>query len=200
MPFGVAGSHPGTGPGAARTVPAEPSFTATLKLTFLRHDDVLGDVCAIDDTKNPSWHAYLRTGESKDGIVADQIDPGRGVLLTKDGVSEWLLLEGATRPTAAVRTTSIPSHNMVQAREQAPVPVVSPASTAGEGTARPPDLRVESPVLTGAELDQHLLNYQKELILAGGQKGPALPFQLPPEMDDELVNAGVLPPAPANEQ
>jgi len=53
---------------------------------------------------------------------------------------------------------------------------------------------VEPPKLSGEELTKHLQQYQMDLIRAGGQKGPPLPLQLTPEMDEQLVKEGVLPP------
>jgi hypothetical protein len=50
------------------------------------------------------------------------------------------------------------------------------------------------PTLTGEALQNHLEQYQMDLIRAGGEKGPPLPMELTPEMDDQLVKEGVLPP------
>lgn len=52
------------------------------------------------------------------------------------------------------------------------------------------------PKLTGDALQQHIQQYQMDLIRAGGTKGPPLPMQLTPEMDQQLVKEGVLPPLP----
>ena len=50
--------------------------------------------------------------------------------------------------------------------------------------------------LSGDALQQHLQQYQMDLIRAGGTKGPPLPIQWTPEMDQQLVKEGVLPPLP----
>lgn len=69
-----------------------------------------------------------------------------------------------------------------------PAPVPPEAMVArAKGTA-PPELK-------GEELEKYLREYQMELIRAGGEKGPALPIPLTPEMDEQLVKEGVLPPA-----
>lgn len=47
---------------------------------------------------------------------------------------------------------------------------------------------------TRAALEKHLHDYQMELIRARGAKGPPIPMPLTPEMDDQLVKEGVLPP------
>ncbi len=48
--------------------------------------------------------------------------------------------------------------------------------------------------LSGDALQQHIQQYQMDLIRARGAKGPPLPIQLTPEMDQQLVQEGVLPP------
>ncbi|MBN1676808.1 MAG: hypothetical protein JXR37_37540 [Kiritimatiellae bacterium] len=46
----------------------------------------------------------------------------------------------------------------------------------------------------GPELENHLQNYNAELIRAGGELGPPLPIPLSPELDAQLVREGHLPP------
>jgi hypothetical protein len=43
------------------------------------------------------------------------------------------------------------------------------------------------------DLQKHLQEYQMDLIRSGGAKGPPLPLPLTPEMDQKLVDEGVLP-------
>gem|GEM_PF-774900 len=57
-----------------------------------------------------------------------------------------------------------------------------------------PPVPIPVPKYTGAEAQKHLEQYQKELIRAGGEKGPPLPMPVTPEMDAQLVKEGVLPP------
>ena len=52
----------------------------------------------------------------------------------------------------------------------------------------------EGPQLTREQLREHLKTYQMDLIRADGKLGPALPIPLTKEMDDKLVEEGVLPP------
>ncbi|MEI6150367.1 MAG: hypothetical protein WCS01_14805 [bacterium] len=47
---------------------------------------------------------------------------------------------------------------------------------------------------TDQPLEKRLQEYQKDLIRAGGMKGPPLPIPLTPESDAELVRGGFLPP------
>ncbi|OGV65209.1 MAG: hypothetical protein A2498_12445 [Lentisphaerae bacterium RIFOXYC12_FULL_60_16] len=55
----------------------------------------------------------------------------------------------------------------------------------------------EAPTIIPEELKKQLESYQLELIRAGGAKGPPLPLPMPltQEMDDRLVEEGVLAPA-----
>ena len=57
-----------------------------------------------------------------------------------------------------------------------------------ERQAEPPP----QPKYTGEELEKHLKEYQMEVIRQGL---PPLPIPLTPDMDDQLVKEGVLPPA-----
>ena len=49
------------------------------------------------------------------------------------------------------------------------------------------------PAMKGEELQKHLKQYQMDLIRAQGELGPALPLELTPEEDDQLVKEGFLP-------
>ena len=53
------------------------------------------------------------------------------------------------------------------------------------------EAKQREPQLTGAELQQHLQDYQMEVIRQGL---PPLPIPLTDEMDQQLVNEGILPP------
>ena len=52
--------------------------------------------------------------------------------------------------------------------------------------------QVEPPKMSQDDLEKHLREYNLEAIRKGL---PALPIQLTPEEDDQLVKEGVLPPA-----
>lgn len=186
----------GLGPGGVPLVKApelpQVPFSATFRLTMIRRDDALGAVCTIEDTKNPLWHAYLRAGESQDGIVVKKIDlEATGVLLGKDGRDdEWLFLNGA----GGIAVASGARNQTVGA---APSPRSKPPWRVGHMArqSESTEPKVEQPPqMTGPELEEHLKKYQMDLIRAGGDDGPPLPMELTPEMDAQLVNEGVLPP------
>ena len=186
---------------AAERAPEQPKvrFSEILKVTLIRHDDVLGDACAIDDSKNPAWHAYLGVGESKDGIQIKKIDlEANGVLLGKEGQDdEWLYLGGTSAPASLPRSRispvgAIPKGVSFPHPVTASQPVVQLAAQSS-GPAEV-DKVVEPPQLSGPELEKHMQDYQMDLIRSAGLSGPPLPMELTPEMDARLVIEGVLPP------
>jgi len=186
---------------AAEKAPEQPKvrFSEILKVTLIRHDDVLGDACAIDDSKNPAWHAYLGVGESKDGIQIKKIDlDANGVLLGKEGQDdEWLYLGGASAPASTPRSRgspvgAIPKSVPFPQPGIAIQPVVQLAAQSSGPTEA--DNVVEPPPMSGPELEKHMQDYQMDLIRSAGLSGPPLPMELTPEMDARLVIEGVLPP------
>ena len=50
--------------------------------------------------------------------------------------------------------------------------------------------------MTPDEHESMMQEYNMELIRAGGDLGPALPIELTPDQDAQLVREGALPPAP----
>ena len=150
-PFGEKPKSTSTGSGGELDSKNAPSarFTDTLRLTMIRRSDVIGDVCALGDTKNPEWHAYLGAGESQDGITAKKIDyAARGVLLSKNGLDEWIFLSNSG--TAGDLDSTIPEFAKVLQRlalnqhinappppeESAPVAAAEPAPSDGPTDGR----------------------------------------------------------------
>ena len=165
----------------------------TLRVTMIRHDDKVGDRCALEDTRNPLWHAYLGVGEKQDDVTIKEINVVKGeVLLEKAGFSYTLPIGGTGVPLSA-------------SGQPMPAKMGYPATTSPRAVARvtpvappagppEPDLKTEPPRMTGPALDKHFQEYQKEIIRSGGEIGPALPIPLTQETDDELVAEGLLPP------
>ncbi|MEI6970294.1 MAG: hypothetical protein WCL44_02150 [bacterium] len=201
-PFGEVQPKLGVGIGpdgrplAQDVQPAVP-FSATLKLTMIREDDVSGEVCALDDTKNPAWHAYLVVGEeAADGIVVRKIDlEAKGVLLGKEGrADEWIFMNGPSTGATSAAAVGISRGASVAKRQGISAATHGRAGTRSfPSTASRPKIDPER-LLPPGEMQQHLENYNMELIVAGGEKGPPLPIPLTPEQDDALVGAGILPP------
>lgn len=168
-------------------------FSEVLKVTLIRHDDILGDACAIDDTKNPAWHAYLGVGESKDGIQIRKIDlDTNGVLLGKEGQDdEWLYLSGTGTPLTSPRSRSS-SGGAFSRGATLSTPII--ASQPVLQVAPPASPLAAPPGLSREDVEKDLEAYQMDLIRSGGMDGPPLPMELTPEMDAQLVSEGVLPP------
>ena len=167
---------------AAAAGPAAPPFTQNMKLCQITRNRFTDKIQAgiVDATTKKSY--FLHEGESEDGMqlmVADY--ENERVLLKKGDEEQWLgLNETTTVPAAVVRT----------------MPTITTARSSrvrGADPAPPPP--PPKPVYTGEALEKHLKEYQLDLIRAGGEKGPPLPMELTPEMDQQLVNEGVLPPA-----
>ena len=79
-------------------------------------------------------------------------------------------------------------------------PMGGPGRRFGTGRSMPPPPAPTQPVqpkLTGAALEAHLQEYQKEVLRKGM---PPLPVALTPENDAQLVQEGVLPPISVDAQ
>jgi len=199
-PFGAAPPKPSAeavaaAAAAAAQVAPNPNlnFAVTFKLSFLRQDMASGDaVCGIDDTKNPAWHAYIGVGESLDGITVEEIDFDKyGVKLSKGDIQQWLYASGTATPDTAVSASVVPSQHHGSSVATGAVP------SSGWKIRREPFRHnmVQPSTMSGAELEKHLEKLQMEIIRSGGEKGPPLPIPLTPDMDDQLVREGVLPPS-----
>ncbi|AKJ64339.1 hypothetical protein [Kiritimatiella glycovorans] len=124
----------------------------------------------------------LRMGETREGLHLDHVDLQTGciTLSSIDGRTAVLEL------TAASESAPVPGQpgtgdkiSRSEPKEKSP------------REARKSRVPTPRPQLTGEELEQHLREYQME-VLRKGQ--PPLPIPLTEEMDDQLVREGVLPP------
>lgn len=176
------------------------AFSATFKLTMLRRDDNVGEVCAIEDSRNPAWHAYLGVGESLDGISIKKIDlDAKGVLLGKDGRDdEWIFFGGAgiaaaSRPTMGA---AVPVPPNVGSRSFARGARHAPIRTASVAPVPQPQVQPKPPMTPQEveQMDAHLQELQKNIIRTAGEAGPPLPIELTKDSDDQLVREGFLPP------
>ena len=132
------------------------------------------------------------------GDVASITPPGPGPAtlrpafpsgLTPGRVTGMRGMSDAARPTFASGVTASPTTPGATAS----IAANTPASPLG-GQVRVRDLSSGMTNQVSAEaLKKHLEQYQMDLIRSGGAKGPPLPMQLTPEMDQQLVNEGVLP-------
>jgi len=192
-PFGDA-PLPETTPQPAAPVPASESFAKLIRMSAILQDEDRVRVGLIDmrDNKNESF--FLSVGEIANGIelVSASWEEEEAVLrkgdemavlkLQSDEIQSLTPAEQEERlrqqPTREKRLSYAERRRRRQeAREQARKPPEPP---------KPPE-----PKLTGDDLQQHLREYQMEVIRQGL---PPLPIPLTPEMDAQLVAEGVLPP------
>lgn len=186
MPFGdeaAAAAAVAEAARAAASVPPADSFTKTLKLSAITRNRFNGKLQAgLTDTATKKSY-FLYEGDSEDGIELIKADyENEKALLRKGDEQAWLDMNASPIAVAAAQTVP------------APVGRLSPRGPgARNAVVQPPP--PPKPLLTGEALEKHLKDYQMELIRAKGEKGPPLPMELTPEMDQKLVEEGVLPPA-----
>jgi hypothetical protein len=185
MPFGDEAAAAAAAAAAAQAATAQQqqadSFTKTLKLCAItkNHFNNKIQVGLVDSATKKSY--FLYQGDQEDGIELVSADyEGEKALLRKGAEEAWLDMNAAPVIVSAVSAR--------------PVGLAPGARVMRRGMATPPPEPLK-PLYTGAALEEHLKNYQMELIRAKGEKGPPLPLELTPEMDDQLVKEGVLPPA-----
>lgn len=188
MPFGdeaAAAAAAAAAEAAAKGPPPE-SFTKNLKMCAITRNHFNGkiQVGLLDMATKKSYFFY--EGDVEDGMELVKADYENEKALLRKGVEEaWMDMNAPTVVVASAppgRPGAIPSAGM------APRPAVV---TGNRREVLPPP----KPIYTGEALEKHLKEYQMELIRAKGEKGPPLPMELTPEMDEQLVSEGVLPPA-----
>lgn len=187
MPFGSEPTPESIAAANAKPLPPQELFTRNLKMCAVTRNLVSGDlqVGLIDAVTKKNY--FLRVGESEDGITVLEADyDGERALLKKDTQEVWLGMNDAVAMTRAP----------VAAAPAQVVKVTGGSLRSSRGNSSPRVLHPErlKPTLTGEALQNHLEQYQMDLIRAGGEKGPPLPMELTPEMDKQLVAEGVLPP------
>ena len=180
-------------PPAAEVVPVtispSESFARSIRLCGLVEVDGGGiKVGLIDTASNKNF--FLGVGDTEEGIelVSADYEAEEAVLRKGPEMAVIKLQSGVIQPLTPAEQ---------QARMNAPTgqPGSRRMSYAERRLARQQQRQQEpppQPKYTGEELEQHLKDYQMEVIRQGL---PPLPIPLTPEMDQQLVNEGVLPPA-----
>lgn len=168
--------------------PELPPFTKELKLCFIGEGPMGQRIGFFNIKSKQSYYLYLNQ-TSEDGITVTQIDyQDEKALLKKDDKEHWLAI-GAT--TLASPTTGTGGR---AAPAKAPRDVATRSTlkrTSYAERLRQRRQAIQSPKLEGEDLKKYLQKYQMELIRKGQ---PPLPMPLTKEMDDQLVQEGVLPP------
>lgn len=188
-PFGEPPSTALVAPPKPVTPPQE-SFVRDLRLCALSEDDYGELRVGIVNIKTKDSY-FLGLGDSQDGIeVADADFQSESALLRQGEEEYWISMDGSAyasgadgggdvslqvEPSRATPSRRISYRERLKLRRQAEV-----------------ERRLQQePLYVGEELEKHLQTYQMEVIRQGL---PALPIPLTPEMDDQLVAEGVLPP------
>ncbi|HBA84456.1 MAG TPA: hypothetical protein DCZ95_10215 [Verrucomicrobia bacterium] len=180
-PFGNPPAAPLEPPVA--TIPPEQSFARTIRMSALvEQDDGSIRVGLIDAQGNQSF--FLGEGESENGIELVSADYD---------TEEAVLRKGSEMAVLKLSSGEIQALNPQQQQERMNAPRSQRMSYADRRAARERARREAppQPKYTGEELEKHLQEYQMEVIRQGL---PPLPIPLTPEMDDQLVTEGVLPP------
>ena len=168
---------------AAPVFTPENSFAKTLRMCALLEDDNGIRIGLIDQSNNKNF--FLSVGQTEEGIelVSASYDEEEAVIRKGEEMAVIKLQSGEIQPLSPAEQ---------QARLNAPQG--RRPSYAERRQMRQQQRAVEpppQPKYTGAELEKHLNEYQMEVIRQGL---PPLPIPLTPEMDQQLVDEGVLPP------
>lgn len=180
----------GTAPPPESNVPAitaENSFAKTLRMSaLLELDDGTMKIGLIDLQSNKSF--YLAVGDTEEGIELVSADYDQEEAVVRKGAEMAVIklqsgdIQALTPAEQQARLSAPPSRRPSYAERR--------AARQQMRAATPPPAQ---PKYTGEELERHLQEYQMEVIRQGL---PPLPIPLTPEMDNQLVNEGVLPPVP----
>lgn len=173
-------------------------------------------MCAITEVEDDVWVGfvdvkvkppksyYMQVGDTRDGITLVEADyANERALLEKGGERYPISMAGGDAPVPApaspgMRTPpGLPGRNVssVQKRLPAGASYKERLKRRQQALAERNRRRAEAPevpALTGEEFSEYLKEYQMDLIRKGM---PPLPIPLTQEMDDQLVEEGVLPPA-----
>lgn len=181
-PFGTAPPPEAT----AAPVPAQDSFAKNLRMSaLLEMDDGTMKIGLIDQSSNKSF--FLAVGDTEEGVELVSADYDK---------EEAVVRKGAEMAVIKLQSGEIQALTPAeqQARLNAPPtrrPSYAERRLARQQQRQQPAPPPEPPKYTGAELERHLQEYQMEVIRQGL---PPLPIPLTPEMDQQLVQEGVLPP------
>lgn len=194
-------------PAVTTTAPPAESPLATFRLSALVLDSLGRPQVGLVDERNGRSY-FLRVGQSEDGIEVlavrmeeesatvrvqgqegtlrlagaaspPSVAPGRGRAPAAAGAPAAMgLMRGEGRPPMVRGRASM----MAIRPPSAPAAESSPTATEAAPNPRPP---------TPEEIEKRLQEFQMEALRRGL---PPLPIPLTPEMDEQLVREGVLPP------
>jgi hypothetical protein len=192
QPFGV---PPAPEQAAAAVPKPEPAFTRELRLCGITYNKTSGLRVGIVDQKTQGSY-YLGIGDEQDGIMVVDADiEEEFAVIRKEGEERRLYLDGriVSEPTAPV-SLSPEAAAIVSAATGAPSTRVE--SYADRLRRRREERERQAAAIpevkiTPEELEKNLRELQMKVLREGL---PPLPIPLTKEMDDQLVQEGVLPP------
>jgi hypothetical protein len=161
----------------------ENSFAKALRMCALLEDDNGIRIGLIDQSSNKNF--FLSVGQTEEGIELVSADYEDEEAVIRKGVEMAVikLQSGEIQPLSPAEQQA--RMNAPQGRR--PSYAERRQMRQQQRVTEPPP----QPKYTGEELEKHLNEYQMEVIRQGL---PPLPIPLTPEMDQQLVNEGVLPP------
>jgi len=161
----------------------EDSFAKDLTMCALLDDSETGIRIGLVNKKTKN-NFYLSIGDTEDGIelVSANWDDEEAVLRKGSEMAVVKLQSGVITPLS-------PAEQQTMKAKSKRLSYAERRKARQEARKRPP--RQVEPKLKGAALEQHLKEYQMEVIRQGL---PPLPIPLTKDMDDQLVSEGVLPP------
>ena len=177
-PFGVAPPPEVVAP----VFQPENSFAKSLRMCALLEDDNGLRIGLIDQSNNKNF--FVSVGQTEEGIelVSASYDGEEAVIRKGAEMAVIKLQSGEIQPLSPAEQQA--RMNAPQGRRPS---YAERRQMRQQQQAEPPP----KPMYTGEELEKHLNEYQMDVIRQGL---PPLPIPLSPEMDQQLVNEGVLPP------
>ncbi|NCC60353.1 MAG: hypothetical protein EOM12_05320 [Verrucomicrobiae bacterium] len=185
-PFGEAPPEPTPTP--PPPLNANESFARSLRLSaLLEMDDGSIRVGLVDNATKKDF--FLSEGEIVEGIelVSASYEDEEAVLRKGTEMAVIKLQSGEIQPL-----TQTEQVERLERTEKRRLSYAERRKAREDRRRERQEAIAAAPKLTGEELEQHLKEYQMDVIRQGM---PPLPIPLTQEMDDQLVAEGVLPPA-----
>ncbi len=171
-----------------REIPLSESFAKSLRLCAITTEEDGRIRAGIIDDATQNYYRLFE-GESEDGMELVSVDPESQQAVMQKG-NEMAVVSMKSSDNKPLNQAQ--QQEQMAAREQRRLSYAERrAARRAEAEARKQQPPPESQFKTQEALQQHLQQYQMEVIRQGL---PALPIPLTQEMDDQLVAEGVLPP------
>jgi hypothetical protein len=201
QPFGVSAPAP-TAPLPNPMEPGPDAFIKTLRMCAITDTPAGTRVGLVDLKTTPPKTYFLYVGDTEEGLeLVDADYTSEKALLRKGSEEYWITMagvgdaSGGGNPATVGGATSsavatAPALSSQNARRLSYADRVRKRREAEQ--QRMQELASRPPI-SPEEMEKTLQQIQMDVIRRGE---PALPIPLTPEMDDQLVAEGVLPPAP----